>query len=123
MVYYFHTLTYIYAVTNGYCSQVFHADGDELSTGIVGSMLLGGLKSPFDKDVLPFDRIEIGMYLKFGNKDNGLVSDAIQRIEEVGSLSIPPRPRESQLPETIKIRDPVPTVPEILFPHKKEDGG
>lgn len=126
MVNYFHTATYIYAVTNGYCSRVFHADGEELGHSIVGARLHGGLTRLFDEeglklddDVVPIKCIKVGMYLKFGNGERILITEAVKFFEDVGSLSIPPKPLMP--PETITIRDPIPTIPEILLPSVKED--
>lgn len=114
MVVYYHTNAYIYAVTNGYCSSVMLPDGDDYQTGLVGERLLGGVTDCLGQTIVSADHIQVGMRLKFELRCAALITDVIERIETVSSLSIPPVSRISRLPETVALRDPIPTLPEIL---------
>lgn len=118
MVVYYHTSRYIYAVANGYVASIKGVDGSDCPVSLVGAKLLHGL----DEQLAPVATAEValGQRLKFELNDVGLISDRVILIQPVASLSIPPTARPSYPPESYRVRDPIPTVPEVILP--KRDG-
>ena len=117
MVIYYHTGCYIFAVANDRIASILGVYGGECPVSLVGAKLLGVMNDKLE--AVTVERIGPGHRLKFELGGVGFITDRITKIETVGSLSIPPAPRESVIPDTIKIRDPIPTLPEILYPNLK----
>ena len=115
MVNYYHTSKYVFAVANGYIASVTGSDGSECPVSLVGAKLLGGLDEHLE--LVETEAVTVGHRLKFELGNVGLISDRISKIEDVSSFSIPPTPPADQMPESIRIRDPIPTLPEILYPN------
>lgn len=114
MVIYYHTSHYVFAVANDRIASVVGSAGEECPVSLIGAKLLGALDENLEP--IPPGHVRPGQRLKFELGSVGFITDSITRIESVSSLSVPPAPRESAPPETVRIRDPIPTVPEIKIP-------
>ncbi len=106
MITYFHTFSYIYAVSNGYCSAVMDTalaliQGHKLEACPVAGAVAGN-----DLDtVIPIEevarRVDGTCRIRFKLGSAVLHSDLVTRVESVMSLSVPPsyRPKQSTIPE------------------------
>jgi hypothetical protein len=114
LVIYYHTSRYIFAVANGYIASIQEVDGSECPVSLVGAKLLGGLNDRLEP--LSASQLGRGCRLKFDMGSVCFITDHVVDVETVASLSIPPSPPLDSAvpPESFRIRDPVPTVPEIL---------
>lgn len=116
MAIYYHTRTLIFAVANGYCSDVLDRGHDKMGTNLVGSRLLGGATSPLDEELVPEADIRVGHRLKFEVGTAAFISEPIELVETVETLSIPPTKMPSFPPEQGSFREPLATIPEIILP-------
>ncbi|MDQ7814464.1 MAG: hypothetical protein RDU25_01490 [Patescibacteria group bacterium] len=116
MVVYFHTRAFIYAVANGYCSDVKDRYHGKVTTNLVGCRLVGGTQADTRGEPIETDAIVAGHRLKFEIGSAAFISDVIEFVEKVGSMSVLPTKMPSLPPESDSFRDPIPTVPEIILP-------
>jgi len=92
VVIYYHTKSYIYAVTNGYCSNVFLPDGTTaVATQLVGHPLIGGVRIPDFRSDVTIAEMTDGVSLRFDMGSAVLCTEPILFIEHAPTLSIPPR--------------------------------
>lgn len=116
MAVYYHARSLIFAVANDYCSDVLDRGHDKMGTNLVGSRLLGEVASPLDEEVIPIQDIKIGHRLKFEVGTACFISEVVELVESVQSLSMPPAKMPSFPPEPGSFREPIATIPEIILP-------
>lgn len=96
MVVYYSTASNVFAVSNGYCSQVMDRQGMEIDGhALIGRRLLGGVPHVFAA-MVPEEAIVVGTCLKFDLGGAMLTTEPVTSIEEAPSLSI--RPQAMELP-------------------------
>ncbi|HWQ99552.1 MAG TPA: hypothetical protein VN397_01745 [Candidatus Methylomirabilis sp.] len=122
MITYYHTASYIYAVTNGYCSAVMDTAFATICEHNLGACPVDGAIAGNDLDtVIPIgevvQRLDGTCRIRFKLGNVILLSDLITRVESVSSLSVPPsyRPKQSTIPEAPRsLRIPwIPRLPTI----------
>ncbi len=113
---YYHTRTFIYGVANGYCSKVKDRDHATVATNLIGCRLIGGTNADMSGETIEADAILTGQRLKFEMGPAIFISDVIELVEQVNSLSILPTRMPSFPPESSSFREPMATLPEIILP-------
>ncbi len=117
MAFFYHTRTLIFSIANGYCSDVLDRGHAKMATNLVGCRLLGGVAASLEGGLIPIDEIVAGQRLKLEVGTAAFISEVIELVEVVGTLSIPPTRLPSLPPETDPLyREPVATIPEIILP-------
>lgn len=112
MVIYYHSNGSVFAVTDGYCSEVLDRRGNKPFPALLGSQLKCVVADDLSQEYPP-ECIVPGLRLKFAFDDGRFfISGPIDNWEIVQSLSVPPSRTFSVPPPSIRVEQA--TMPEVL---------
>lgn len=112
MVIYYHSNGNVFAVTDGYCSEVLDRRGKKPFPALLGCQLKCLVTDDLSQEFSP-EGIRPGLRLKFAFEDGCyFISGPIENWEIVQSLSIPPSRTFSVVPPPMRVEQA--TMPEIL---------
>ncbi|MFZ2804629.1 MAG: hypothetical protein WA001_05425 [Patescibacteria group bacterium] len=123
MHFYYHTQELIIAIANGYCTRVFGLSGLEIKEhAFRGKKFIAvdnRMCELLEEDYVD-GHVPTGTYLKFPTDriDIFTMTGMIQRIEQVPTFSIPPRPTSDAPPVSMRVPHlpNLPSVPPASIP-------